>query len=421
MSSFASGRSGSGRGSISTVFAKSLETICKDELGVRVSDGGLCVFFPMNNATHPAHTHHDTRLPGLLGHVVTAASSVARAVLAAACACDHRLTALVFPLRAHVFLFFHLLSVFSTYTITNKNNSHTPNPPTPPPPPRTYLQYALHEEIGKGGYATVYRCTSLESGEDYAVKVIDLRPRKLQANFDQDRLLREVRIMQRLHHPNIVRLHEVQEYDERLFFVMEYAPGRELFESILDRGRFSEDDARPIMAQILSAVTYLHDLNIVHRDIKPENILLLTNEGPPRIKLIDFGLSKIVGGAEQATTFVGTPQYYAPEVDPTLRSTVSGNIQPYGVAADCWSVGAVLYVMLAGRFPEFRGTGVQQELFFNEELWAGYSEESKDLIASLMTVDVSTRLSIRQVGNGNGTELVGTASCGGRSERDGGS
>ena len=320
-----------------------------------------------------------------------------------------------------MFLFFHLPFVFSTHTITNTNNSHTPNPPTPPPPPRTYLQYALHEEIGKGGYATVYRCTSLESGEDYAVKVIDLRPRKLQANFDQDRLLREVRIMQRLHHPNIVRLHEVQEYDERLFFVMEYAPGRELFESILDRGRFSEDDARPIMAQILSAVTYLHDLNIVHRDIKPENILLLTNEGPPRIKLIDFGLSKIVGGAEQATTFVGTPQYYAPEVDPTLRSTVSGNIQPYGVAADCWSVGAVLYVMLAGRFPEFRGTGVQQELFFNEELWAGYSEESKDLIASLMTVDVSTRLSIRQVGNGNGTELVGTASCGGRSERDGGS
>ena len=85
-----------------------------------------------------------------------------------------------------------------------------------------------------------------------------------------------------------------------------------------------------------------------------------------------------------------------------------------------------MYVMLAGRFPEFRGTGVQQELFFNEELWAGYSEESKDLISSLMTVDVSTRLSIRQVGHGVGghgveTELVGTVRCGGgrRRERDG--
>ena len=132
MSSFASGRSGSGRGSISTVFAKSLETICKDELGVRVSDGGLCVFFPMNNATHThTHTHHDTWLPGLLGHVVTAAEILELGrpgCPAAACACDNRLTALVFPLRAHVFLFFHLLSVFSTHTITNTNNSHTPTP-----------------------------------------------------------------------------------------------------------------------------------------------------------------------------------------------------------------------------------------------------------------------------------------------------
>ena len=180
-------------------------------------------------------------------------------------------------------------------------------------------------------------------------------------------------VLKRLQHGNIVRLHSVlgqaeeQDDDGHLLFLMEYAPGVELFEEIMNRKHFTESDARPIFAQLVAAARYLHELNIVHRDIKPENILLLglgggtdqrTDHPPtcPHVKLIDFGLSKIVGGGAMATTFVGTPQYYAPEVEITARLGQAaggaggagvGATGGYGVAADCWSLGAVLYVMLS--------------------------------------------------------------------------
>ena len=269
--------------------------------------------------------------------------------------------------------------------------------------------YTLHEQVGKGGFATVHRCTRDETGEEFAVKAIDLRPKMLDPDFDKDRLLREVRVMQRLQHSNIVRLQEVFDFDARLLFVMEYFKGRELFDAILDRGKFTEDAARPIFAQLLSAVRYLHELSVVHRDIKPENILIMEDaDGPaPRIKLIDFGLSKMVGGKEQAVTFVGTPQYFAPEVDPNHRESASA---PYGVSADCWSLGAVLYVMLAGRFPAFRvfhepagggaGGGGQaakrREVAFPENIWADSTGNARALIAGLMEDDPKKRLTAQQ-------------------------
>ena len=141
---------------------------------------------------------------------------------------------------------------------------------------------------------------------------------------------------------------------------------------------------------------YIHSINIIHRDIKPENVLILQDQhsGLPIAKLLDFGLSKNAGHSI-AKTFVGTPCYLAPEVEYTSKG-LGGK---YGTPADCWSLGALLYVMLVARFPEFEmntGAGTMT-LKMPPALWNHISASAKDLILGLMTVDPSRRLTVRDV------------------------
>lgn len=165
------------------------------------------------------------------------------------------------------------------------------------------------------------------------------------------------------------------------------------------RGYYSEDDARPIFFQIAKALTYLHSLDIMHRDIKPENILVLREADPvtqlPIAKLLDFGLSKHTGLGSGAKTFVGTPCYLAPEVE--FASKTAG--ATYGTPADCWSLGAVLYVMLVARFPVFevdnRFTPPRLKLSLPNELFRNISNEAKDLLLSLMNFDPNDRMTAK--------------------------
>jgi calcium-dependent protein kinase len=157
--------------------------------------------------------------------------------------------------------------------------------------------------------------------------------------------------MRRLRHRNVIQFIEVFETADQLMMVMEYCPGQELFDVILSSRYLSEQNARPIFQQVCQALFYLHSLSIIHRDIKPENVLILNERDPstglPIAKILDFGLSKNAGGGSAAKTFVGTPCYLAPEVEYTSKG-LGGT---YGLPADCWSLGAVLYVMLVARFP----------------------------------------------------------------------
>eukprot|EP00944_MAST-04C_sp_MAST-4C-sp1_P001016 g1016.t1 len=254
-------------------------------------------------------------------------------------------------------------------------------------------KYSIHERIGKGAYATVHRCRRKSDDKDFAVKNIDIRPLKLQNTYDPDRIIREVRVHGTLVHPNIVKLEETywtrsdgsvplspSEYD-RLLIVLEYAPGKELFDEILEKKKIEEERARNISKKVLDAIAYIHNVNILHRDIKPENILL-TNDG--NVKLLDFGLSRSVGSGSYAKTFAGTPEYFAPEVDPKRRA--GGATEGYGVKADCYSLGACIYVMLSGIFPEFeaRADGTKVPSFERESHWKGISSNAKDLVAKLM-------------------------------------
>jgi serine/threonine protein kinase len=260
-------------------------------------------------------------------------------------------------------------------------------------------KYEMKQELGRGGFSVVYECKSIATGQSYAVKIIDLRPLRLRDSFDAMRLRREVDIMRQLRHPSIVQFEEVFESPDQLFVVMEHAPGYELFDAILSRGHFSEADAMPIFAQIARALLYLHSLNIIHRDIKPENILVLRDpdqSGQPIAKLLDFGLSKHTGLGSEAKTFVGTPCYLAPEVEFASKGTGA----TYGAPADCWSLGAVLYVMLVARFPVFEVDNSTRppttRLSLPSELFRNTSPDAKDLLRSLMCFNVTNRLSMKQ-------------------------
>lgn len=262
----------------------------------------------------------------------------------------------------------------------------------------THRLYALHEEIGRGAFSVVHRCTNRVTGEDFAVKLMDLRPLQLRENFDQARLRREVEIMQRLEHPHIIRLEGVFEDASTLVLVLEYARGTELFDSILQKKRYTEEEARPIFVQVAHALAYLHRLHIVHRDVKPENVILLDALSPegfyPFAKLLDFGLSKMIGqdDGSAARTFVGTPCYLAPEVEARAYGRGGG----YGTKVDCWSLGAVLYVMLVARFPEFDRSQGGMAVKLEAPAWGGVSAAAKDLLRCLMQVDPGLRFTVEE-------------------------
>jgi len=203
-------------------------------------------------------------------------------------------------------------------------------------------KYNLGEEIGKGGFSVVYRAERKKGGEEFAVKKID----KKKVEGDDIKLLRrEIQIMKKLNHANILKLFEVYEDDESFYLVMELVKGKELFDKIVERGMYSERDAANIIAQVVSAVDYLHENGIAHRDLKPENLLVEGEEEDSIVKIADFGFAKTFGGetGEKLMTSCGSPGYVAPEI---LTA------ESYDKSVDMWSVGVILYILLSG-YPPF--------------------------------------------------------------------
>ncbi|KAK1336307.1 hypothetical protein QTO34_004112 [Cnephaeus nilssonii] len=199
--------------------------------------------------------------------------------------------------------------------------------------------YRILNGIGKGSFGEVRLARHIMTSTEVAVKIVNYE--------DYADVAEEIYSLQELNHPNITTLFEVINTHQQVYMFMEYAPEGTLHEYIRKCGPFSEKKARAPFRQILSAVHYCHQKNIVHRDIKPENILL---DMGLNIKLADFGLSEVFM-EEKLTTVCGTNPYMAPELF---------RLEPYeGPKVDVWSVGIVLYKMLTGVLP-FVGKNLEE-------------------------------------------------------------
>ena len=197
----------------------------------------------------------------------------------------------------------------------------------------------------------------------------------------------EIEILRTVDHPNVVKIYETYMDETHFYIVMEYCEGGELFDHIMDGGKFSEQDAAKIISKVIGALQHMHELNICHRDLKPENIILERNTN--NVKIIDFGLSTIVKEKDLSTR-VGTPYYVAPEV---LRGK-------YSMKCDMWSVGVIMYTMLCG-YPPFHGEDsiaifkqiLKGDVNFFENDWKDVSREAMHFVGRLIVEDTFTRLS----------------------------
>lgn len=247
-------------------------------------------------------------------------------------------------------------------------------------------KYEMGRLLGKGTFAKVYYGKHIVTGECVAIKVINKDQVKKEGMMEQ--IKREISVTKLVRHPHIVELKEVMATKTKIFFVMEYVKGGELFTKVA-KGRLKEDVARKYFQQLISAIDFCHSRGVSHRDLKPENLLLDENGD---LKISDFGLSAL---PEQLRndgllhTQCGTPAYVAPEV--LRKKGYDGSI------ADIWSCGVVLYVLLAGFLPfhEDDIMTMYKKVFKAEyEFPPWFSLESKRLISKLLVSDPHRRITI---------------------------
>jgi len=209
-------------------------------------------------------------------------------------------------------------------------------------------RYAIERELGQGGMATVYLARDIKLGRSVALKV--LRP-ELAASLGGDRFLREIEIAAKLAHPHILALYDCGEAGGQLYYVMPYVEGETLRDRLLREKQLSLDDALQLTREVADALSYAHAHGVVHRDIKPENILLESGHAV----VADFGIAKAIAAAGSARLTetglsIGTPAYMSPE-----QAAGSGDVDG---RSDLYSLGCVLYEMLAGE-PPFTGPSAQ--------------------------------------------------------------
>ncbi|PWA60912.1 protein kinase, ATP binding site [Artemisia annua] len=198
--------------------------------------------------------------------------------------------------------------------------------------------YEVGKTLGEGSFAKVKFARNLATGDPVAIKVID-RDRILKHKM-VEQMKREISTMKLIKHPNVLNLFEVMASKTKIYIVLEYVDGGELFDQIAKHGRLKEDEARSYFQQLINAVDYCHSRGVYHRDLKPENLLL---DSYGVLKVSDFGLSQQAVENGMLHTACGTPNYVAPEV-----LTVKGY---NGAASDIWSCGVILFVLMAGYLP----------------------------------------------------------------------
>lgn len=250
-------------------------------------------------------------------------------------------------------------------------------------------KYDMGRVLGQGTFAKVHHARNRQTGESVAIKVIDKE--KIVKIGLIEQMNREISVMRLVPHPNVVRIYEVMATRAKIYMVMEYARGGELFNKVA-RGRLKEEAARRYFQQLIAAVDFCHSRGVYHRDLKPENLLL---DGSRNLKVSDFGLSALEESKREdglLYTTCGTPAYVAPEV--IHRKGYDG------AKADVWSCGVILYVLLAGFLP-FRDSNLMK-LYrkiikgdFRCPTW--FPPQVRKLLSRILDPNPNTRITLSRI------------------------
>uniref|UniRef100_W5K3N1 Ribosomal protein S6 kinase n=1 Tax=Astyanax mexicanus TaxID=7994 RepID=W5K3N1_ASTMX len=262
-----------------------------------------------------------------------------------------------------------------------------------------YINYEMdlkENALGEGSFSICRQCTHKKSGQKYAVKIVSKR---MEAQTQKE--IAALKLCDR--HPNVVKLHEIYHDQLHTYLVLELLRGGELLDRIRRKQHFSETEASRIMRRLVSAVSHMHDVGVVHRDLKPENLLFTDESENSEIKVIDFGFARLKPPDNQLLkTPCFTLQYAAPEI-----LTYDG----YDESCDLWSLGVILYTMLSGQVPfqcqekSLTHTSAEEimkkikhgDFSFQGEAWRNVSEQAKELIQELLTVDPNKRIKMREL------------------------
>jgi len=256
--------------------------------------------------------------------------------------------------------------------------------------------YDIKEKSGKGKFGLVKHAIHKQSGKEVAIKIM---AKKNMSTADLELAKTEIDILKICNHPNIIKLYDVFDTPEYIYIIMEYCSGKDLFSYIEKRNyKLPEPRAANIIHKLSMAIFYIHSYGIIHRDLKPENILMTDNTDNADIRLLDFGLSKIVGPGEKCTEPYGTLSFVAPEV---LKG------KPYDKSVDLWSIGIIAYLLMCGFLPfddehserEIARQTIQDPVPYPANIWKNLSAEAKEFVGSLLKKNPEDRISIKEVLN----------------------
>ncbi|ORX98102.1 calcium/calmodulin-dependent protein kinase 1 [Basidiobolus meristosporus CBS 931.73] len=261
-----------------------------------------------------------------------------------------------------------------------------------PPSYEKKKHYRIGKTLGSGSYGEVKEAQVIKTGEFVAIKVI----RKDILGDQVDMIDKELEVVKKVAHPHIVAYVDSFESRDKYYLIFQLARGGELFERIIEQGKFTEKDATRFMKTVIDAIDYLHDHNIVHRDLKPENLLFKDESPDAPLMIVDFGIAKSLSDDQQVlSTVCGSHGYTAPEI--LWRSG-------YGKPVDMWSIGVITYTLLCGYLPFQRWEGhpdymnalAKAKFKFDEKYWVGISDDAKDFITQLLNPDQNKRMTAKE-------------------------
>ena len=254
---------------------------------------------------------------------------------------------------------------------------------------KTIKNYNLYEELGEGSFSKVFRGINKNNNQVYAIKIFPKS--NLEDSGDQERFQREINAMAFMKHESIVLLHDFFWDEINFYLVLDFCPGGELFDYIVDNDKLDEPVAAFVFRQIVSAVAFCHSFGVAHRDLKPENVLIVKF---PYIKVSDFGLCGFISDGTLMKTFCGSPCYCAPEC--LCRVQYDGRI------SDIWSLGVILFSMVTGEHPwNISNTShMLRQILKGSYIMPSYlSNDCKELIAGMLNINSKDRFSMENIVN----------------------